>query len=377
MSARIPADRRALVDWAVAAGLVGLLVVQVLTLDVRGSEKAGVCAWALALFVPLALRHRMPVALMALVAAGGLAGSWLPKAVTDVEAVGLILLVAVYGGAAHTSGRRTVAAGGLTVLAAVAALAADPDGFNFAGVLFFSLLFGGPWAAGRVVRRRRVGEARMQEERDAARAAIADERARIARELHDVVAHAISVIVLQARGGRRLLDTEPEEARGALSTIERTGQQALTEMRRLVGLLREDGPDLPLAPQPGLGRLVALVGQVRDAGLPVELAVEGAPVGVPPGVDLSAFRIVQEALTNALKHAGPARARVLLRYEPDGIWLDVSDDGTGGAGGADGMGHGLAGIRERVALFGGDMDAGPREGGGFAVRARLPYASER
>jgi signal transduction histidine kinase len=377
MTARIPTDRRALVDAAIAAGLVGLLLAQVLTLDVRAADKAGVCAWALAFLVPLALRRRMPVVLMALVAAGGIAGSGLPKAVTDVEAVGLIVLIAVYSGAAYTSGPRAVVAGGLAVLLAVSALVGDPDGVSLAGVLFFSLLFGGPWAAGRAVRRRRLGEARMQEERDAARAAIAEERARIARELHDVVAHAISVIVLQARGGRRLLDTEPEEARGALSTIEHTGQQALVEMRRLVGLLREDGADLPLAPQPGLGRLDALVGQIRDAGLPVEVAVEGAPVGVPPGVDLSAFRIVQEALTNALKHAGPARARVLLRYEADGISLDISDDGAGGADAAGGAGHGLAGIRERVALFGGDVDAGPREGGGFAVRARLPYASER
>ncbi|HMN98187.1 MAG TPA: histidine kinase [Miltoncostaeaceae bacterium] len=374
---QIPDDRRAILDAALAAGLVVVLVAQVLTLDVAPGEKAGVCVWAAALLVPLALRRRVPVTLLALVVAGGVMGSLLPKAVTDVEAVGPIVLLAVYTAAAHTSGRRTVAAGALTATLAVGALVGDPDGVYLGGIIFFALLFGGPWVAGRVVRRRRESERRIAGERDAAQAAIAAERARIARELHDVVAHAISVIVLQARGGRALLDEDPEETRGALDTIERTGQQALVEMRRLVGLLREDDGTLALAPQPGLGRIDALVGDVRDAGLPVQVRVEGAPVALPPGVDLSAFRIVQEALTNALKHAGPARALVVLRYEDDGIVIDVTDDGGGDAPPGDGSGHGLAGIRERVALFGGELEAGPGHGGGFAVRARLPFASAR
>ncbi|MGE0029356.1 MAG: sensor histidine kinase [Thermoleophilia bacterium] len=374
----IPDDRRAMLDAALAAGLVGLLVAQVLTLDVVAAEKAGVCAWAAALLVPLALRRRMPVTLLVLVVAGGAAGSALPKAVTDVEAVGLIVVLAIYNAAAHTAGRRAAVSGALTAVLAVSALLGDPDGVYLGGVLFFALLFGGPWIAGRVVRRRRESERRIAGERDAAQAAIADERARIARELHDVVAHAISVIVLQARGGRALLDEDPDETRGALDTIERTGQQALVEMRRLVGLLREDDGTLALAPQPGLERIDALVGDVRAAGLPVQVRVEGAPVALPPGVDLSAFRIVQEALTNALKHAGPARALVVLRYEDDGIVIDVRDDGGGGdAPTGDGSGHGLAGIRERVALFGGEMEAGPAHDGGFAVRARLPFASAR
>lgn len=365
-------------DALVAAGLIGLLVTQVALLDVPAYEKLAVCAWGLALLVPLALRRRMPLVVLGLVVAGGVAGSGLPKAVTDVEAIGLVIPLVVYSAAAHTSGRRTLVAAGMTAVLLAAAILGDPEGVYIGGLLFFALLFGGPWVVGRVVRRRRVNEVRLERERDAAQAAIADERARIARELHDVVAHAISVIVLQARGGRRLLDEDPEETRGALSTIEHTGQQALTEMRRLVGLLREDDAAIALAPQPGLAGLEALVGHVREAGLPVEVRVEGSPVPLPPGVDLSAFRIVQEALTNALKHAGPARARVLLSYQGDGIVIDVSDDGLGAASGMrDGAGQGLVGIRERVTLFGGEIDAGPAAGGGFAVRARLPFASAR
>ncbi len=190
------------------------------------------------------------------------------------------------------------------------------------------------------------------------------------------MAHAISVIVLQARGGRKLLDEEPDEARQALDAIERTASQALDEMRRLLGLLRESDEELALTPQPTLARLHDLVTHVRDAGLPVELAVEGEPTELPPGVDLSAYRIVQEALTNALKHAGPATARVTVRYGEGELDLEIADDGAG-AGNGDGGGQGLTGIRERVAVFGGEVETGMRAEGGYAVRARLPYTSER
>jgi signal transduction histidine kinase len=190
------------------------------------------------------------------------------------------------------------------------------------------------------------------------------------------VAHAISVIVLQARGGRKVLDAEPEEARQALDAIERTAAQALGEMRRLLGLLRESDEEAALAPQPSLARLDELAAQVSAAGLQVELSIEGGPVELPPGVDLSAYRIVQEALTNALKHAGPATARVTVRYGEDGLDLEVSDDGVGSANGH-APGHGLTGIRERVAVFGGDVESGERADGGFAVRARLPYSNAR
>jgi signal transduction histidine kinase len=254
-------------------------------------------------------------------------------------------------------------------------LVTDPDGVYLGGVLFIVFSFGGPWLAGFVVRRRRDNEAQLERERDEAEAAIADERARIARELHDVVAHAISVIVLQARGGRRMLASEPDETRTALDAIEHTGQQALVEMRRLVGLLRECDDQLALTPQPTLSHLGRLAESVRGAGLPVDVVIEGDAVELAPGVDLSAYRIVQEALTNVLKHAGPATALVRIRYDADALAVTVRDSGCGGGSDRTG-GHGLLGIRERVAVIGGDVDAGPGPDGGFQVVARLPYAVE-
>jgi signal transduction histidine kinase len=363
-------------DTLLAAGLVLLLIVQVWTLSVSLADKVVTTVCALVLLVPLARRAQMPLLLIAALLGTSIVGHWLPQQVTDIEAFGFIVLIAAYTLGAHTTGARAWIGGAAVATFAVIALFEDPDGVYIGGVIFFTLLFGAPWLAGKVVQRRRVGEARMRAERDAAEAAITDERARIARELHDVVAHAISVIVLQARGGRRLLASEPDETRNALDTIEHTGQQALVEMRRLVGLLREADGDLDLAPQPTLARLDRLVEQVSAAGLPVELTVEGEPVLLAPGVDLSAYRIVQEALTNALKHAGPARAHVVLRYAEDGLDVDVVDDGAGATDGSSG-GYGLAGIRERVSVYGGDLAAGPRDGGGFAVHARLPYVSAR
>jgi signal transduction histidine kinase len=183
------------------------------------------------------------------------------------------------------------------------------------------------------------------------------------------------VVVVQARGGRAQLRAgAPDESLQAFDAIERTGEQALGEMRRLLGLLRQDDEQLARSPQPSLARLDALAEHVRAAGLPVELRVDGERVELPPGVDLSAYRIVQEALTNALKHAGRARAVVRVAYGPDVLEVEVTDDGAGAASGnGAGGGHGLLGIRERVALVGGELDAGPLPGGGFVVRARLPY----
>ncbi|HEY7622944.1 MAG TPA: sensor histidine kinase [Solirubrobacteraceae bacterium] len=213
---------------------------------------------------------------------------------------------------------------------------------------------------------------RAERERELrAREAVADERARIARELHDVVAHDVSVMVVQAQGADRALEGEQPEVRAALAAIETTGREAIDEMRRLLGILRRSDEELTLAPQPSLAELDALVAGVREAGLPVELEVVGDPIALPPGVDLSAYRIVQEALTNALKHAGPARARVVVRYSDEAVELEVSDDGPGGVV-APGTGHGLVGMRERVALYGGDLEAGNRGEGGWALRARLP-----
>jgi signal transduction histidine kinase len=205
----------------------------------------------------------------------------------------------------------------------------------------------------------------------AAQRAVAAERQRIARELHDVVAHSVSVMTVQAGAVRRLLLPEQERERQALETVEATGREALTEMRRLVGLLREHGTMPEFAPQPSMRAVDVLVGTVREAGLPVELEVEGEPTELPPGVDLSAYRVIQEALTNALKYAGPANAWVTVRWKGSELELEIANDGRSEPGG-DGGGRGLEGLRERVALVGGSIESGPRAGGGFVVKAHLP-----
>ena len=241
------------------------------------------------------------------------------------------------------------------------------------------VLLAAGWFAGRALGERaaRAHEAevragRAEREREtAARIGVAEERARIARELHDIVAHSVSVMVLQAGAVRHKLPASLAQETEALKDVEATGRTALAEMRRLLGAMREDGDGPEMAPQPGLGSLDALFAQVRRAGLPVELHVEGDPLPLPAAIDLSAYRIVQEGLTNALKHAGASRAEVDVRYGAGEVRIEVRDDGHGPAGG-DGLGHGLVGIGERVKLYGGEMTAGRANGGGFVLSTRLP-----
>ncbi len=338
-----------------------------------------------ALFVPLALltplsliwRKRYPIGVLLLQNVAWIVIDMYTPTGEDPLTLGITLAIAIFSVGAHTQGRQALV-GGLVVAAfGLEAVAVDWDSGTLTDLLgnlvFFTAIFGGAWLAGRAMRggRRRERELILERE-EKARAAVLEERSRIARELHDVVAHAISVIVLQARGGRRSLASSPEDARRALDAIETTASQALAEMRRLLGLLRADDETLGLAPQPGLAALGTLVEQVREAGLPTDVRVDGEPKELPPGVDLSAYRIVQEALTNALKHAGSrAHARVVIRYGADELVLEVADDGTGSEAG-NGAGHGLTGMRERVSIFGGRVESGPRPEGGFAVRARLP-----
>jgi signal transduction histidine kinase len=211
-----------------------------------------------------------------------------------------------------------------------------------------------------------------QRERDvAAREAVVEERERIARELHDVIAHHVSTMVVQAGAERRMLGEDQAGTKDVLGTIERVGRGALTEMRRMVAMLRQD-PAADLVPQPSLSDVPELVRQMQAAGLPVTLHVRGEPVELPEGIELSAYRIVQEALTNALKHAQGARADVEVSYDTEALELLVSDDGHGGVTPVGGGGHGLVGMRERVAMYGGSIEAGPRRPTGFAVRVRLP-----
>ena len=251
------------------------------------------------------------------------------------------------------------------------------NGFGFLGRL---IPFAVAWLIGDSLRTRRqyIGELeekaeRLERERqsEAARAA-AEEQARIARELHDVIAHNLSVMVVQAAAANDVFDSRPDRARAAMRRIEATGRSALAELRQLLGAVREGEPDY--APQPGLDRLDELVRRVRESGLEVGVSVEGTPQELAKPVDLSAYRIVQEALTNTLKHAGASRADVALRYSTSELAVEVHDDGTADANG-DGVGRGLIGMRERVAVFGGSLSAGPAPGGGFTVLARLPLAA--
>ena len=285
------------------------------------------------------------------------------------------LVVAAYSVAAHRARGPHLIAAFLVALGAgvmLALLASDPRGrIEIAFILLVSV--GLPMLFGRISfnRRRRI-------ERDRARAAhdaVTEERARIAREMHDAVAHAMTVMVVQAGGARSVIDRDPAGAVAALRLVEDTGRTGLGEMRRLIGVLAPNG-EVPIEPQPGLDRLDELLDLMRATGLPVETVVEGEPRGLSPGVDLTAYRVVQEALTNVLKHAGNAHARVVFRYGDDALELEVADDGRGTSV-ANAGGRGLVGMRERVALFDGTLETWPRPGGGFVVRARIPTAEAR
>ncbi|QMU73004.1 sensor histidine kinase [Streptacidiphilus sp. P02-A3a] len=270
-----------------------------------------------------------------------------------------------------------------------------PDNHVWIDVIM-SVVFSTPfllcWVLGRLTRIRRAyyvqledRAARLERERDAqAKIAVAAERARIARELHDVVAHNVSVMIVQADGASFVMDSSPEQARQALATIAGTGRQALEEMRRLLGLLRSADSGGEYLPQPGVEQLPDLLDQVRNAGLPVVFEVEGEPRELPRGVELTAYRIVQEALTNARKHGGPrAAARVRIRFDDRGVDVLIEDDGRGATaqlardGGQDGFGHGLIGMRERVGMVGGTLNVGPGSNGGFRIDARLPLKPTR
>jgi signal transduction histidine kinase len=378
-------------DWALTLALIAGIEFEVAHphagLRIYGGQPT-LSMVALMFVLPLAWRRRAPLAVLAAMIACFAVSVSLTSSHPGAPLSAVIALgVAFYTVGAHTSGSRSVAglAGGLAAIVAI-----DIGG----GGVFQAvggarpglwLLLAVVWQVGRELRRRRIEmgalRARAAElERDRAeklRVAAAEERARIARELHDVVAHSVSVMVVQAQAAQRVLAGPEPSARELLGSIETTGRQALTELRRLLGLLREFDGKPTLAPQPSLAYLDDLLAQVREAGLPVELVVEGRPATLPQGVDLSAYRIVQEGLTNALKHAGPAHARVLVRYAPAELELEVRDDGHGRSDGAsNGSGQGLVGMRERVSLYGGELRTGRGSDGGYVIHARLPLGSK-
>jgi signal transduction histidine kinase len=296
-------------------------------------------------------------------------------------------LIALYGVASLTDSRRGIVAALIMVPAFAIFFATNRQDFDAGAIASTCGTWAAGWFLGTYIRIRgeqaeAAGEraAWLERDRDVrAREAVADERARIARELHDMVGHALNLIVIQAGGAQRVFESRPELARQSLASIESAGRQALSDMERMLEILRvAEGTDQALSPQPGLSQIDSLAAHVSEAGLPVEVTVEGGPAELPSSVDLSAYRIVQEALTNSLKHAGASRARVAIRYRPDSLDLDITDDGRGVSGRGprdENRGRGLIGMRERVALFGGELSAGPMPEGGYRVHARLPLRS--
>jgi signal transduction histidine kinase len=334
------------------------------------------------LVLPLFARRRFPF--------GGPAAYWvIAAALTFVDSLLIPFMVSLFpvGLASafllgNVRDRRRAWTGLAIVLGSITTVVYNIPGHLTAELIFIPVDFGIAWAAGYALRDRseRVEAAetramRAEREREAAaRLAVAEERARIARELHDVVAHAVSVMVLQVGAVRHKLPDAMADDRDALQGVERAGRTALTEMRRLLAAMRRDGDDVEFTPQPGLDGLETLLEEVGRAGLPVDLHVDGEPVPLPRGVDLSAYRIVQEGLTNALKHAHANGADVTVRYRPEELEIEVRDDGFGSST-TDG-GHGLVGVRERVKIYGGEMAAGTAADGGFVLSTRLPIAEE-
>jgi signal transduction histidine kinase len=413
-----------------AAVLAVIVLTQVQSWTHEDHAHARTAALALLTAGPLLFRRRAPFVAPVVTAAGGVAFSLLdPAAAYDTSTMFFVLLLAAWAAGSLLDARQAgIALAAVVVCGWTVALRA-PD-VERTEAIWITLPLAGVFALSAAAARRaeqvRRAEARALRSEEEAQAAIAEERSRITRELHDVLAHSVSVMTVQASAVRRLLTPEQEREREALLTVEETGRQALAEMRRLVGIMREENevaalapqpgletlPQLveqvrqsglpveltveetgrqalaemrrlvgimreenevaALAPQPGLETLPQLVEQVRQSGLPVELTVEGTPVKLPAGVDLSAYRIVQEALTNTLKHAGPAHAWVAVRYAGEDVEIEVANDGKSENDG--GGGHGLVGMRERVALCGGELESGPRPGGGYKISARLPVA---
>ena len=380
-----PLARRYWFDGLVVAGLgVSIAGAVVGQGDTHGPEGP---MWldillAVIFVAPLLFRRRFPFGAPLAVGAGVVIASFADNSLVPWDIIPFLSgCAAVFLLAQLPDPRQAVA--GLAMAVGVEAVVVhnDPRG-PIGQFVFVSLIFAIVWVVGFTLGRKfaeadeaRERAAQAEREREQrARDAVAEERARIARELHDVVGHSVSVMTVQASGVRRLLRPDQEREREALLTVERTGREALAEMRRMVGVLRRPEEAPALAPQPSLEHLERLVEQAREAGLPVDLRVEGQAIDLPAGVDLTAYRLVQEGLTNAMKHARATRAEVVVNYGDGQIEVMVRDDGQG-AGNGDGGGHGLVGMRERVRMHGGSLEAGAVPDG-FLVRARLPLPVE-
>jgi signal transduction histidine kinase len=385
------ADRLNPAQWlaldAAAAVIVALWVVFDLRLR-HGFRFEVPQAWfgvlGAAVTLPVAVRRLWPIPVLAVVTTAVATMTALGRAELDMD---IMLGMAVYT-VAVTSRRRVAVAAlvGTEAVLICGLIAASASAHGPADTVHSLLTAGALWFVGDSVRERRrylasCREQEAQRQAEQGRLAVREERVRIARELHDVVAHTLSVVTFQAGVGRKIAATRPGEALLALRAVEVTGRSALEELRRILGLLRDDGEAPSLVPAPGVGDLEELAGTVRAAGIPVALAVTGEVAALPPAASLTVYRIVQEALTNVVKHAPGARATVRVQAGRDGVLITVDNDhGTGGPAGprpGDGARHGLVGMTERAAAFGGTLDAGPVAGGGFQVTALLPLPLPR
>ena len=386
-------DPRVLVDLFVAAVVAVLAVVDVASTSaepLRGDRTADGLAYALVIAgsVTLVWRRRAPIAVLAIVTAV-IVAFWLRDYGALLSVLGL---PAVYAVAAHAERRRQAwwALGSAWVVLMIAASASvldRPDGFAYLQALSVAAFLIGATAAGVLIRNRerifvdterRAAAAEADRLAEAERAVVR-ERSRIAREMHDVVAHGMSVVAVQAAAGREIVHTNPAKAAEVFARIEAVGRESLTELRRMLGVLRDTGDDeASLTPQPGITDIAAAVGQSSSTGVATELVINGEQRTVAPGIELAAYRIVQEALTNVRRHAGQsASATVRISYESDVLVVEVTDDGRGAATSLSGVGtgNGLIGMRERVEIYGGEFTSGPRPGGGYAVRAVLPIVN--
>ena len=377
--ARVP-NRPPRVDVLVAAGLLVWALLEAFV-DPGPGPLAGRIAFALAISVPLAFRRQAPGVVVVVVSAATLARA-LPATVAEHGTMPFpSVLLAAFSVACYARRTLVAVAGGLslfaTMLIAVESNYYTGGGANASNLAILSLFLAGAWGAGWLVRQRAAQARRaVAESGELARSAVTEERARIARELHDVVAHSVSIIAVQAGAAEELIERDPDKARQHMASVRRTAREAMSEMRRLLDVLRAEEPGY--APQAGLARLPDLLDETRGAGVPVELIELGERPRLAPGVDLVAFRVVQESLTNVRKHAAGAPTRVQFRYGPKTLELEVVNEAgvtpanaNGGRGG-----HGLVGMRERVRLFDGSFDAQPSANGGFRVHATLPLNDE-
>jgi len=386
---RVPRSRG--IDWARVDQLVGWALLVEIELQVclsPGIPNRPMAACGGAVFgLSVAFRRRWPLrgmfVLLAVLAAKPLIGN--EGGLSQTVGVMPALILMVYGMGAFAPPRRSQWVLGLLVVISGANNLLKPGGGLTQAVTAAAIVALAPYALGRWMRARAARAALDREHAErldatrelSAETAAYEERTRIARELHDVIAHSVSVMVIQAGGARLVMDAEPARAEVSLLSVERAGRDALAEMRALLGALGDGRDPRALAPQPGLDELHGLLAAAKDSGVEADLHVDGAPAPVSPALDLCAYRIIQEALTNAVKHAAPARADVRVRWQADALELEISDDGAGPGAVSDAPGgHGIAGMRERVALYGGRIDAAAGVGGGFTVTAHLPLAIE-